>query len=109
MLYWTEYYGHATDIQGKRKKVDKTIYSFDIETTSWYILNGKNYHSWQYEKLTEDEKEKCECRSCMYIWMFSINTTVYYGRTWQEFKMFIDTLYSFVPELKICFVHNLRV
>lgn len=107
MLYWSEYEGHCGVIQGKRKKVDNTIYTFDIETTSYFILHNKFYHAWQYENLSEEEKEECEFRSCMYIWMFSINDRVYYGRNWDEFKLFIDTIYSYVPERKICFIHNL--
>ena len=106
MLYWTEYTGHLGDIQGKRKKVDNTIYTFDIETTSYFILHNKFYHAWQYENLSEEEKEQCEFRSCMYIWMFSINDRVYYGRNWEDFKIFIDTIYSYIPEHKICFIHN---
>ena len=37
MEYWTEYQGHIPDIQGKRKKFDNTIYTFDIE------INGRYY------------------------------------------------------------------
>ena len=39
--------------------------------------------------------------------MFSINDKVYYGRNWADFKVFIDTIYSYIPERKICFIHNL--
>lgn len=70
-------------------------------------MNNKFYHAWQYENLSEDDKEQCEFRSCMYIWMFSINDSVYYGRNWDDFKLFIDTIYSYIPERKICFIHNL--
>lgn len=108
MKYWTEYNGHCVDLVGKRKKVDNTIYSFDIETTSYFILNGKGHHGWEYQNLTEDEKEQCEFRSCMYIWMLSINQTVYYGRNWQEFKKLLDYIDKYTGyEHKIIFVHNL--
>ena len=40
MLYYKEYKGHESKIVGKRKKIDNTIYTFDIETTSYYLLNN---------------------------------------------------------------------
>lgn len=110
MFYWTEYFKHYhnPEIEGKRKLVDNTIYSFDIETTSYFILRGKIYHGIEYKNISEDEKEMCECYSCMYVWQFSINDIVYYGRTWEEFTNFIDLLFANNPDiLKIIYVHNL--
>lgn len=107
MLYWTNYKGHQKDIKGKRKKIDNTVYTFDIETTSYLILNGKQLQAIDYLKLSKEDREKCEYRACMYIWMFSINDVVYYGRYWDEFKMFLSEIDLNVPERKIIFVHNL--
>ena len=39
--------------------------------------------------------------------MFGINDIVYYGRTWDEFKEFINRLHNNTPELKVIFIHNL--
>lgn len=47
-------------------------FSFDIETSSFY-----------YDEMK---------RACMYIWMFSINGEVVYGRTWGEFEYFLEEL-----------------
>lgn len=47
-------------------------FAFDIETSSFYHNNEK--------------------RACMYIWMFSINGEVVYGRTWSEFEFFLEEL-----------------
>lgn len=107
MLYWTNYKGHEKDIKGKRRKVDNTVYTFDIETTSYLILDGKQLKNTDYLKLNEKERERAEKRTCMYIWMFGINDIVYYGRTWEEFKFFISEIENNVPERKIIFVHNL--
>jgi len=107
MLYWTNYKGHQKDIKGKRKKIDNTIYTFDIETTSYLILNNKQYSAIEYLKFDKNKRELCEYRCCMYIWMFSINDVVYYGRYWDEFKMFLSEIELNVPERKIIFVHNL--
>ena len=107
MLYWNKFLHHDGDIIGKKKKYDGTIYSFDIETTSYYILYGKQYKSIDYLKLTDKEKRDAIPMAHMYIWMFSINDIVYYGRTWDELKLFFKKLYECVPERKYVFVHNL--
>lgn len=107
MLYYKEYKGHESKIVGKRKKIDNTIYTFDIETTSYYLLNNKVYAGITYNNLNEDQKEDAIPQTCMYIWMFGINDKVYYGRTWDEFVEFIEELEINVPEKKIIFVHNL--
>lgn len=107
MLYWTSYSGHKPDIKGTRKKYDNTIYTFDIETTSYYILDGNIYSAIEYQKLNKKERERAIFRSCMYTWQFSVNDTVYYGRTWKEFKCLLNKINELIPEKKIIFIHNL--
>lgn len=107
MLYWNEYKGHKPEIHGRKNKFDNTVYSFDIETTSYIKHNGKLYQADKYQELTKKEQEVCIYGSNMYIWQFSINDIVYYGRTWQELKQFLDKLNEVVPVKKIVFVHNL--
>lgn len=106
MLYWKEYSGHKSNIQGKKKKFDNTIYTFDIETTSYLILDGKQIPACDYLKLDSDERERAEYRAIMYIWQLSINDTVYYGRTWKELKKFLAKIDKYVPEQKLLFIHN---
>ena len=109
MLYWNLYngVGHNADIKGKRKFYDANIYTFDIETSSYYILNGKVYPAITYDNLSDKEKEKCIKRSHMYIWMFGINDIVYYGRTWDELKLFLKRLDDHISDTKYVFIHNL--
>ena len=107
MKYWKEYKGHEPEILGKRKRYDNTIYSFDIETSSYIILDEKIIPACDYESLTEKEKDRAIKQSNMYIWMLGINKDIYYGRTWEEFKLFLAKLYDSVPELKYVFIHNL--
>lgn len=107
MLYWNKYDGHNGDICGKRKKFDNTIYAFDIETTSYLILNGKQIPASDYLKLSDKEQKDAIKCATMYIWQFSINDIVYYGRSWDELKMFLKRLDESVPERKFVFVHNL--
>jgi hypothetical protein len=104
MKYWSEYHGHEPDII---KNIDNTIYTFDIETTSYLILDGKQVNAFDYLNLSEDEREVSIAQACMYIWQFSINEDVYYGRTWQEFKCFLDRLEENCNKKKFVFVHNL--
>ena len=104
MKYWSEYRGHDCDIKGK---IDNTIYTFDIETTSYLILDGKQVPAEDYLSLDEDQRESALPAACMYIWQFSINADVYYGRTWQEFRLFLDRLEENCDKKKYIFVHNL--
>lgn len=107
MLYWNEYKGHKADVHGRKNKFDNTIYSFDIETTSYIKHKGQIYQADKYQELTKKEQEECIYGSIMYIWQFSINDIVYYGRTWEELKEFLKRLDEAVPYKKIVFVHNL--
>ena len=104
MKYWSEYSGHTVDIKGK---IDNTIYTFDIESTSYLLLNNKVIPAVEYQNLNDLDQQKSESYSCMYIWQFGINDTVYYGRTWQEFVEFLNRLEENCNLKKIVFVHNL--
>ena len=78
MLYYTNYYGHDVEVVGKRKDKlkDNTVYTFDIETTSYFILNNKIYAGIEYKDLSEEEKKEAKFGSFMYIWTFSVNDAV---------------------------------
>ena len=104
MLPYYAYEGHEPDLVDNK---DNTIYSFDIETTSYLILDNKIINGSDYLELSEDEREAAIPQACMYIWQFSINSDVYYGRTWEDFKKFLDMLEESSPFEKIVFVHNL--
>jgi len=108
MHYWTEYNGHNVILSGKRNKYDSTIYTFDIETTSYIVLNGKQLNPIDYLKLSEKEQNDVRKNACMYIWMLGINENVYYGRTWEELDNFLDRIEKYgTPRKKYIFVHNL--
>ena len=107
MLYWREYKAHDPCIMGKKNKFDNTIYTFDIETSNYLILNNHVIAGCDYEKLNKKDKDNSIKQSNMYIWQFSINDEVYYGRTWDELKLFLNKLELDVPERKIVFIHNL--
>ena len=104
MIYWSEYHGHEIT---KHKNKDLTIYTFDIETTSYIILNDQIFSTSEYLSLSEKDREACIPGATMYIWQFGINDTVYYGRTWEEFVSFLDRLEENSKLQKKVFVHNL--
>lgn len=106
MIHYKNFEFYFGDIVGDRKKIDNTIYSLDIETTSYLILNNKVLPAIKYLDLSKKEQEQCEFRSCMYIWMFSINDKVYYGRTWSELRSFLIKLDFYNNNKKILFIHN---
>ena len=86
MYHWTEYYGHEFDVIGN---LDNTIYTFDIESTSYLDLYGQQVNACDYLSLSEADREAAIPKGLMYIWQFSINDNVYYGRTWEEFRKFL--------------------
>ena len=66
MKYYKEFQYHFGDIVGERKKVDNTIYSLDIETSSYLILHGKILPAIKYLELTQADLKsvvafKCNC------------------------------------------------
>lgn len=107
MKYWNEFVEPIPQIVGKKIKYDNNIYTFDIETTSFFILNGEVHNAIDYKDLTKKEQEQCDFHCNMYIWMFGVNDCVYYGRTWQELKDFMKLIDQSNEGRKIIFVHNL--
>ena len=87
MKHFSEYIQHEKKIRkiGKRI-VDDIIYTFDIEVSNLEI-GGSKY-------------------GIMYIWGFSIDGVCYYGRTWEEFSIFIKELFNDDAD-HIIWVHNL--
>lgn len=106
MKKWQDYIKHDKRILGTRKVFDNNIYTFDIETSSVVFLDGIQYNASDYENMTKDEQERAEFYSFMYIWMLGINDVVYYGRTWDELKTFLELINKNVPEKKYLFIHN---
>ena len=114
MKHWSRYKGHEPDTETVLNKKgipfehDATIYTLDIETTSYFVdkyglihpaCEYLKYHS---EKKKEDKISYIGC--CMYIWMFGINDIVYYGRTKKELISFMKLLPDYE---KIVWIHNL--
>jgi hypothetical protein len=104
--YKTAFYDFESIPVFKGKRVyDDNIYTFDIETTSMFKHDGG------VEMFNEKNRPKyysdTEKIGFMYIWQFSINERVYYGRTWEEFREFIEIIRGHVLGMPIIYVHNL--
>ena len=97
MKYYTEY-------DNSYDNEEDSIYTFDIETSSILVINGNVISANKYDDLTDTDKEKCLKIGFMYIWMLGINNNVFYGRTWEELKLFFGKLNK---RKKNIFVHNL--
>lgn len=106
MIYYKEFRDVATKPYYDRRRkqtVDNNIYTFDIETTSLWKLDGK----WSIYDPTASYKEVEQGAIC-YIWQFGINDdVVYYGRYLEEFEEFLHTLIDTIKMPFTVWVHNL--
>lgn len=89
---------------GKDLSRCEDIFTLDLETTSFFI--DKNYKILMYDKsMTDKEIDSYVKMSLVYIVQFSINDTVYYVRTLDDFKKALDDLPKDIDI--IIWVHNL--
>ena len=96
---------HKKDKHGNYpvKKYCNSIFTFDIEVTSAWLENGKVI---PYRKGEKSEYwNSLQALALPYIWQFSCDGVVYYGREFRDFKKVIDDLPKDVNI--IIWVHNL--
>lgn len=98
MKEWKEYKGH--------KATEKTIYTLDIETTSYFVDSKGNIHT--PKDYRDYKKDSITIGACMYIWMVSINQEVYYGRTYDELDNLLILINNNDPKDKIFWIHNFQ-
>lgn len=105
MLFYKEYY------KKEHKHTTEDIYCLDIEVSSFWI--DKYNTIIEYDKnLSDDFYNNCKKGSCVYIWQFSIDEVIYYGREFNELYNFIldvnKDIIKITPKSQmIIYVHNL--
>ena len=109
MKYWKEFKkDFEFNITGKAKKLCQDIFTFDIETTSILNLNDSFLSASEYQNLSKESQEQCEFLAFPYIWQLGINDHVFFGRTFDELKIFLNLIDTLTKGAKkIIFVHNL--
>ena len=96
---------HAKQKDGTYKYIyyNDSIITFDIETTSAYLENGKVI---PYTKgKSADYWNSLQPLALCYIWQCSVDGTVYYGRELSEFVKLLDDLPK--NTRTVIWVHNL--
>ena len=84
-----------------------TIYTFDIETTSLFKVNGK-WDVFNYDLPKESySHDSGDIIAIPYIWMFGIEDICYYGRNFFDFEKVLLSISS-TYLTKIVWIHNLQ-
>ena len=89
------------------------ILCFDIEVSSYFVVEGKVKSLNDILSIRNAEKvekifDECECGALPYIWQFSYNETVVYGRDLFEFYEFLKTFSETAGNIQLfIYVHNL--
>lgn len=86
--------------------VNDDIMCFDIETSSAFLHKDGNALE-PYTGKSQEYYRNCEKFALCYIWQFSINDNVFYGRTLEDFADFLHELEFYEPHKKFIYVHNL--
>lgn len=67
MVHWSNYKGHNIKKINSKPCYDNTIYTFDIETTSYIIYRGEQLAPIKYLELDEKKKKSVFARLlCIY-------------------------------------------
>ena len=91
---------------GRNKPSVNNIVCVDTESSNLFSVDG-NWRGWR-PGVDEEKYKKAEKIGIMYIWMLSIDDTVYYGRYGSELSEFLKLLCKSAHGATITiFVHNL--
>lgn len=85
--------------------VNDDIMCFDIETSSGFLHKDSDTLE-PYLGKSKKYYEDCKKFAICYVWQFSINDNVFWGRTLEDFKDFLQKLEYYEPHKKIVYVHN---
>lgn len=101
-----EFTTHYYKKRNRADIVNDDIMCFDIETSSAFLhKDGETLEP--YAGKSQEYYRNCEKFALCYIWQFSINDNVFYGRTLEDFADFLHELEFYEPHKKFIYVHNL--
>lgn len=91
--------------KNKADIVNDDIMCFDIETSSGFLHKDSDTLE-PYLGKSKKYYEDCKKFAICYVWQFSINDNVFWGRTLEDFKDFLQELEYYEPHKKIVYIHN---
>lgn len=113
MKHWTEFIDSGTKLQivknnkDHRKNYCNNVFVLDTETSSYYLIDGE-YQPFDMSKSPEWYSEHCKGHfSFVYIWMLSVDDTVYYGRDLLELPCFLGILHRAIGAKFFVYIHNM--
>lgn len=100
-----EFQTHYFKKKNRADIVNDDIMCFDIETSSGFLHKDSDTLE-PYLGKSKKYYEDCKKFAICYIWQFSINDNVFWGRTLEDFKDFLQELEYYEPHKKIVYIHN---
>lgn len=100
-----EFKNHYFKKKNRADIVNDDIMCFDIETSSGFLHKDSDTLE-PYLGKSKKYYEDCKKFAICYVWQFSINDNVFWGRTLEDFKDFLQELEYYEPHKKIVYIHN---
>lgn len=103
--------------KGRKESYCDNIFCFDIETTSFFVKDGKVYgirDVFEYckydKKAVEEFFATCECGVLPYIWQFTIDgEIIVIGRELSDFPRLVAKINKQTGGARwVCYIHNLH-
>ena len=100
-----EFQNHYFKKKNRADIVNDDIMCFDIETSSGFLHKDSDTLE-PYLGKSKKYYEDCKKFAICYVWQFSINNNIFWGRTLEDFKDFLQELEYYEPHKKIVYIHN---
>lgn len=100
-----EFHSYYFKKKNRADIVNDDIMCFDIETSSGFLHKDSDTLE-PYLGKSKKYYEDCKKFAICYVWQFSINDNVFWGRTLEDFKEFLQELEYYEPHKKIVYIHN---